>query len=215
MNLLYMLINSFIFVLYNLFPSLTHSFFYKKRLQVTKIKTETNNYAELMRLALAGDGKSYSILLKNSAILLRPYLAKRVYRAGDVEDVLQEILISLHKARHTYDGNRLYEPWLYAIANYRLQDYLRKHYADPLRAAGEIEEIENISAGDVTEICFSYESISEEVENLSGNQPKILKMIHGEGYTAKEVAQKIGMSESAVKVAAHRAYKILRKKLNK
>lgn len=182
---------------------------------MTKIKASTDDYAELMRSALSGDGKSYSILLKKSTLLLRPYLVKRVYKSHDVEDVLQEILISLHKARHTYDGNRSYEPWLYAIANYRLQDYLRKHYLDPLRAAGEIEEVENIFSNDVTEIGFSYESISEEVENLSGNQPKILKMIHNEGYTAKEVAQKIGMNESAVKVAAHRAYKILRKKLSK
>ena len=168
-----------------------------------------------MRLTLAGDEKAYNNLLRESAGLLSPYLAKRIYKTQDVEDVLQEILISLHKARHTYDGNRPFSPWLYAIANYRLQDYLRKHYVDPLRSAGEIEEIENISATDVTETIFSYESIIDEVDNLSGKQQEILRMIHNDGYTAKEVAQKIGMGESAVKVAAHRAYKILRKKLNK
>lgn len=177
--------------------------------------SKENNYAGLMRLALTGDEKAYGELLRESARLLRSYLARRMHRFQDVEDVLQEILISLHKARHTYDGNRPYTPWLYAIANYRLQDYLRKHYADPLRQAGEIEEAENISSADVTETGFSYESISEEVENLSGKQPKILRMIHSEGYTAKEVASKIGMSESAVKVAAHRAYKVLREKLKK
>ncbi|MEQ1790530.1 MAG: sigma-70 family RNA polymerase sigma factor [Rickettsiales bacterium] len=182
---------------------------------MTKINSKDNHCAELMRLALAGDEKAYAELLRESAQILRPYLAKRIYRFQDVEDVLQEILISLHKARHTYDGNRAYAPWLYAIAYYRLQDYLRKHYADPLRHAGEIDEAENISATNVTESEFSYESISDDVNNLSGKQPKILKMIHGEGYTAKEVAHKMGMSESAVKVAAHRAYKILRKKFNK
>lgn len=173
------------------------------------------DYMELMRLSLAGDKQAYSKLLQQSAILLRPFLIKRIKNFQDVEDILQEILISLHKARHTYDGNRPYEPWLYAIANYRLQDYLRKHYSDPLRQAGEIEEAENISSSDVTEIGFSYESISGEIEKLSGNQPKILKMIHSDGYTAKEVAQKMGMTESAVKVSAHRAYKILREKLSK
>ena len=39
--------------------------------------------------------------------------------------------------------------------------------------------------------------------------------MHQEGYTAKEVAEKIGMNESAVKVAAHRAYKVLRKRLER
>ncbi len=171
--------------------------------------------SELMRLSLAGDRQAYSSLLAESARLLRPYLAKRVKNFHDVEDILQEILISLHKARHTYDGNRSYAPWLYAIAHYRLQDYLRKYYVNPLRGASEIAEAENIPAGDVTETGFSYESISSEIENLSGKQPNILRMIHNEGYTAKEVAQKMGMSESAVKVSAHRAYKILREKLSK
>jgi RNA polymerase sigma-70 factor (ECF subfamily) len=48
---------------------------------------------------------------------------------------------------------------------------------------------------------------------LPGKQPVILHLIHAEGYTAKEVAAKIGMKESAVKVAAHRAYKVLKKRL--
>jgi RNA polymerase sigma-70 factor (ECF subfamily) len=38
-------------------------------------------------------------------------------------------------------------------------------------------------------------------------------MMHAQGHTAKEVAAKLDMTESAVKVAAHRAYKTLRKKL--
>ncbi len=126
---------------------------------------------------------------------------------------MQEILISIHKARHTYDAKRNYLPWLFAIANFRLKDYLRSHYADKLHFAAELSEAENIFSQDVTESSLSYESIKEEIDQLPEKQATILKMMHGEGYTAKEVAEKIGMNESAVKVAAHRAYKILRKKL--
>jgi len=68
---------------------------------------------------------------------------------------------------------------------------------------------------DVTESAISYESISAEVEKLPDKQAIILRMMHQEGYTAREVAEKIGMNESAVKVAAHRAYKILRHKLER
>ncbi len=67
----------------------------------------------------------------------------------------------------------------------------------------------------VTETGFNYESISVEVEKLPEKQATILRLMHQEGYTAKEVAEKIGMNESAVKVAAHRAYKVLRKQLEK
>ena len=67
----------------------------------------------------------------------------------------------------------------------------------------------------VTEAAISYESISSEVEKLPAKQATILKLMHHDGYTAKEVAQKIGMQESAVKVSAHRAYKILKEKLER
>lgn len=178
--------------------------------------TETgDNLAALMQRSLNGDAQAYAMLLKETATLLRPYLAKRLYSGNEVDDVLQEILISIHKARHTYDGGRPYKPWVYAIAKFRLQDHLRAHYADHLHGAEDLSELEEILPDDVTEPGFSYESISGEVDKLPEKQALILRLMHQDGYTAKEVAEKIGMNESAVKVAAHRAYKVLRERLER
>ena len=174
-----------------------------------------DNFAALMRLAMNGDARAYTTLLKETARLLRPFLAKRLYASSEVDDVLQEILISIHKARHTYDGERPYKPWVYAIAKFRLQDHLRAHYADHLHDAVDLSELENVLPDYVTKAGFSYESISGEVDKLPAKQATILRMMHQDGYTAKEVAEKIGMKESAVKVAAHRAYKILQTKLER
>ena len=168
-----------------------------------------------MRQSLAGDQRAYAELLQETTRLLRPFLAKRLRQAGEIDDLLQEILISIHKARHTYDGFRPYTPWMYAIARFRLQDHLRAHYSDQLLHAVDLEEVQDFLPENVTETAISYESISGEVERLPEKQATILKLMHQEGYTAKEVAEKLGMNESAVKVAAHRAYKILRKKLER
>lgn len=167
----------------------------------------------LMRLALQGDKQAYADLLREAARLLRPFLSKRLRFEHEVDDVLQEILISIHKARHTYDGQRPCKPWLYAIARFRLQDHLRMHYADRLRQAEDIAEMENVLHDDVTETAISYESISGEIAKLPEKQAAILRLMHQQGYTAKETAQQMGMNESAVKVAAHRAYKVLRQRL--
>lgn len=169
----------------------------------------------LMRRSLEGDKMSYAQLLRETGRLLRPFLARRLSVESAADDVLQEILISIHKARHTYDGNRPYKPWVYAIAKFRLQDYLRAHYADHLHHAEDLSDFENILSADVTESAISYESISGEVLKLPEKQATILKLMHQEGYTAKEVAAKLGMTESAVKVAAHRAYKVLRQRLER
>ncbi len=176
---------------------------------------DTDNLAELMKLALAGNQTAYATLLQETSRLLRPFLAKRLNFTNEVDDLLQEILISVHKARHTYDGNRPYKPWVYAIARFRLQDHLRAHYADQLHHADDLSELEEHLHENVTESAISYESIRGEVEKLPEKQALILQLMHQEGYTAKEVGAKIGMNESAVKVAAHRAYKVLRQKLER
>ncbi|BCB25709.1 DNA-directed RNA polymerase sigma-70 factor [Sulfurimicrobium lacus] len=175
----------------------------------------TENLEALMKLSLEGDKRAYALLLQETARFLRLFLAKRLNSGGEVDDVLQEILISIHKARHTYDGERPYKPWAYAIAKFRLQDHLRAHYADHLRHAVELSEVENDLQASVTKSDTGYESIRGEIEKLPPKQATILQMMHEEGYTAKEVAEKTGMKESAVKVAAHRAYKILRKVLER
>lgn len=168
----------------------------------------------LMRAALAGDQKAYAQALEATARLLRPYLSKRLNQPSEVEDVLQEILLSIHKSRHSYDGKRPFKPWIYAIAKFRLHDFLRAHYTDTLRHAAELDAAEHLAQPNVTETGMTYESIKEEIAKLPGKQPKILHLLHHEGHTAREVAGKMNMTETAVKVAAHRAYKALRGRLS-
>jgi RNA polymerase sigma-70 factor (ECF subfamily) len=179
------------------------------------VTDKTDNLAALMRQSLNGDKHAYAEILQETSRFLRPFLAKRLSFTNEVDDLLQEILISIHKARHTYDGKRPYKPWVYAIAKFRLQDHLRTHYADQLHHADDISELEDYLHENVTESAITYESISGEVEKLPQKQATILQLMHQEGYTAKEVAKKLGMNESAVKVAAHRAYRVLRQKLEK
>lgn len=166
-----------------------------------------------MQAALAGDKRAYASVLEGISRLVRPYIARRLFIKSEVDDVLQEILLSIHKARHTYDGQRPFLPWVYAIVRFRLSDHLRAHYGEHLHEQAPLEEAENIAAQDVTEEGLTYESIKGVVEALPEKQANILKLMHNDGYTAKETAAKLGMNESAVKVAAHRAYKVLREKL--
>lgn len=177
--------------------------------------TGDDELARLMRLSLAGDKQAYASLLRETAQLLRPFLAKRLNGRSEINDLMQEILLSIHKARHTYDGLRPYKPWVFAIAKFRLQDYLRVHYADELRHAVDLADVAHELPAHANEAALSYESISGEIRNLPETQSTILRLMHQDGYTAKEVAEKMGMNEPAVKVAAHRAYKLLRKKLER
>ena len=175
--------------------------------------TPVDKYAALttlFRSGLEGNQADYARFLTSITPLLKRMVGKQL-TASDVEDVVQEILISIHKARHTYDGVRPIMPWLASIAKFRITDHLRKHYTQRQDKTVDIADLENILT-DVTKDGSDRESIDELLEGVPENHKRILTLMHVEGYTAKEVGTQMDMNESAVKVAAHRAIKKIRKK---
>src|SRR5918992_3194108 len=79
----------------------------------------------LMVRAQDGDRQAYEDLLTRVSGLVRGFVRRRVGDAAWGDDVVQECLVALHRARHTYDPTRPFAPWMYAIAQNRLVDALR------------------------------------------------------------------------------------------
>ena len=48
--------------------------------------------------------------------VLRAFIMRRLGASADVEDVVQNILLSIHRAGHTYDTQRPFKIWMFAIA---------------------------------------------------------------------------------------------------
>jgi RNA polymerase sigma-70 factor (ECF subfamily) len=170
--------------------------------------------AELTRkllAGLAGDRAAYADFLNQLSPILRRVIGRKI-PMGDVEDVLQEVLISIHKARHTYDGERPLIPWVMAITSFRITDCLRKTYSEMRHSQVDIADYENVLEA-VTETPDENESINEMLDSVGQRERKILSLMHVEGYTAREVGSQLGMKESTVKVAAHRAIKKIRERL--
>ena len=85
--------------------------------------------SRLMARAQQGDHDAYVTLLR----AITPQVRQRVRRRraflgeNDVEDVVQEVLLSIHVARATYDPRRPFMPWIAAIVRHRLADAARHH----------------------------------------------------------------------------------------
>ena len=165
-----------------------------------------------MAAALLGDQRAYGRLLEQLATLLRRNLSSRL-KPQDKEDVVQDILLSVHKARHTYEPDRPLLPWVMAIARYRLHDHWRGRFRQNEHNKIDIQDISENFGHDVTEGLEWGEDIRRGMESLPTKQRAILQHMYGEDLSVQEVAEKMGMNVSAVKVAAHRAYKLLRRKL--
>ncbi len=165
-----------------------------------------------MRLAQQGDKQAYGHVFQQITPILRRFVGNSLNHPEDVEDVVQEILISIHRASHTYDTDRPFKTWIFTIARYRLTDHLRAIYAKSGKGTDidfDHMTYQLTSDENVTKCYEDREYLSKIMQSLPVKQRKIVNMMKIEGYSAQEVAQLMNMSESAVKVSAHRAYKIL------
>jgi RNA polymerase sigma-70 factor, ECF subfamily len=171
---------------------------------------------KLMRLAQSGDKKAYAALLRAIMPLLKVFISRRISNMADVDDVVQDTLLSIHRAGHTYDTNRPFKIWMFTIARHRLNDYLRRTYRKSTFPEVSLSHLTHeISRAHVTENQDQIEYLSKILESLPEREKKIVTMMKIEGYTAEDAAKTMNMSVSAVKVAAHRAYKSLALKVRK
>src|SRR5215472_4212276 len=94
--------------------------------------------AGLMRSAQDADGSAYAALLREITPLLRQMMRHQrpFLQRQDIEDLVQDVLLSLHAVRATYDPKRPFLPWLAAIARNRLADSARRYAR---RAAHELQ----------------------------------------------------------------------------
>jgi RNA polymerase sigma-70 factor (ECF subfamily) len=159
-----------------------------------------------MARAQDGDRQAYRALLDDIERLIREFARRRVPDAFD--DVVQETLLAVHQARHTYDPKRPFGPWLYAIARHRVADVLRREQrrrrlVDGVRDVASVDEEPRDRRDDarVLQRALSY---------LSAQQRSIIEKLKLAEYSVAEVSQQTGLSASAVKVSAHRGVRKLR-----
>lgn len=165
----------------------------------------------LMLAGLDGDEVSHKTLLRKLSTYLRAYFKSQLVRIGrgptDAEDLVQETLVALHTRRHTYDRSQLLTPWVYAIARYRLLDYLRRSKAARLDVP--VEEAEDVFAVDDHSAVESGLDLKKLLAQLTPKTRQVIQYVKLDGLSVNEAAARCGMSESAIKVCVHRGLKAL------
>ncbi len=169
---------------------------------VAKINEGSGRRAELMRRAQSGDQDAYRVLLEELAPLLDRVLRRWAPDAQDRDDLVQETLIAVHRARHTYDPSRPLEPWLFAIARHIASDYRRRHSARLRRETPLANAPEQIadSEGD------ALARLEEVLASLPPAQREAFSLLKLEGLSLAAGAARAGTSTGALKLRAHRAY---------
>ena len=157
--------------------------------------------ARLMRAANAGDERAYGAFLQRAACLVRGFARRKVTGGGvDPEDIVQETLLAVHLKRHTWRDDLPVRPWLYAIARYKLIDAFRRRGH---RMEVEIGDIAENFAEPEPETA-SDRDIGRALEGLTPGQRSVVAAVSVDGHSISATAKRLGMSETAVRVALHR-----------
>ena len=168
--------------------------------------------------AQQGDAVAYAELLTLLASLARRYARNRLGDVPWLDDVAQETLVTVHGARRTYDATRPFAPWFYAILSSRFIDVLRKERRVSGREIGgdAIPDTapDGRSAQDAAD-HLEIEQVHAALSALPARQREIVSALKLRDESVKEVSARLGMTESAVKVTAHRGYKALRRLLGR
>jgi RNA polymerase sigma-70 factor (ECF subfamily) len=175
-------------------------------------------FEDLMQAAQEGDNRAYERLLRDIVPLLQAAARRRQQslQAADLDDLVQETLLSVHSARATYDPRRPLLPWLFAILDRRWIDTTRRRTK---RSQNEVQEEESDLAtvadenSSMTEGYRDPQLLLQAIGSLPPRQQGVIELLKLREMTLEEVSAASGISVNAVKVAMHRALISLRKEL--
>ncbi len=155
-----------------------------------------------MVCAQNGDERSYEKLLQELSTAVTRYLRRRLGSQDFIEDCVQDILLAIHNARHTYQPARPFRPWLFAIVRNRSVDYFRKQKSAQKLA----DELETTQEEDFSvEENYTRSALQRQLmEQLPASSRQAIMLTKYYGYSNSEAAKKRSISESAVKVRVHR-----------
>lgn len=169
----------------------------------------------LMARAQDGDGDAYRRLLQEVTPYLRSLAIRRHRDLSDVEDAVQDILLTIHAIRQTYDTARPFRPWLVTIANRRLIDRLRRQARLRSRETALTAAHETFPASqtNIDQELSDRHELEAALDKLPPGQRQAIRLLKLEELSLKEAAVASGISVAALKVATHRALRSLRKLL--
>ena len=170
--------------------------------------TDESRWRVLMEKAQGGDEASYRRLLREISGVAARYIGARTIGSSEiVEDCVQEVLLAVHQARHTYNPARPFRPWLFAIVRHKAFDQLRRSRNAQREVSLEVQRHDRADPGDDMESSLVRDEL---LHSLAEPAREAITLTKLQGLTAAEAAERLQISESAVKVRVHRGVKQLR-----
>lgn len=165
--------------------------------------------AQLMARAQNGDKEAFHALFKDIGSVITRSLRRRLRDQNEIEDICQEALVAVYRSRHTYQSERPFEPWLFAIVRGVTSEHLRRNRQ---RHGFQVQTDETPEISVESTSSFGVE-LREALERLPPAQMEALGLTKLLGLSVAEAARRAGTTVGSMKVRVHRAYESLKRSL--
>lgn len=142
---------------------------------------------------------------------LYSYVAGCVHNFSDVDDIVQDIAVSVSKHFESFDRSRSFLPWVLVIARNKIIDYQRKRRNEVHLFEPELLELfEPIYVDMDRESSAFLDALYECVRGLMPKGRKLLELRYMRDKTPSQIAEETGVSRNAVNITICRIRKVLR-----
>ncbi len=166
-----------------------------------------------MREVQAGNAAVWEQLLAELAGIIELYLRARFGSLDVLEDLVQEALIALHEARHTWNPSRAFRPWMFTVVRHRSIDLLRQR-GSRLRTAESARREVTRHAGEDPEHLLRLLDGIRLLDALKPDHREAVTLTKYAGMTTAEAASWLGISETALKARLNRGLRAIRQHLD-
>lgn len=164
-----------------------------------------------MERFVQGDARAFDALFSRHASNLRRYLERMSGSGAVADDLTQITFVSMVKGRGRFQQGAKVKPWLYAIATNAARDWRRRTKFESVSLDGELPEGE--AEPGIEHDPGLEKAVKNALAQLPEAQREAIVLNRYEGLSFAEIAVTAGVTESAVKVRAHRGYERLRELL--
>jgi RNA polymerase sigma-70 factor (ECF subfamily) len=168
---------------------------------------DEHDWYEWMLLAQGGDAHAYNKLLASLSHAIANYIRRRFGNVEFADDCVQESLIALHEARHTFLPGRRIRPWVFAIVRNQAIDMLRRQQRRQRLFSVDLDEpaVQVPDAVQNEVMDDRHETAGRVLASLPPRQQQALMLTKLMGLSITEAAMRAGISAGAMKVRVHRA----------
>jgi RNA polymerase sigma-70 factor (ECF subfamily) len=188
--------------------------------QQTLVETEASDEALLTRVT-EGDQQALGCLFERYGRLLRTIAVRILKDAAEAEDLVQDLFLFIQRKCGIFDSSKSSaRSWIIQMAYHRAIERRRFLTTRQFYANTEIEKKGHQVVGKTTtesdysaEAVFGRNGLEKVLGELSEDQRETLRLHFFEGYTLREISERLGQTRANVRHHYYRGLERLRKEM--